>query len=157
MTSSLLQSGTAPSIVRRPHLRARPGFTLVELMIVTAILSMLAMLAVPQIMKAREKAMVAAARTDLRRALQAIEMFRVLNHGAMPDSVQQLEAVDFHESSEHIVCRFEKVAAAGIIPEHVIVQIRHRGTTHGVTSEYPIWEARIEELDLGPCTSVRGT
>lgn len=54
--------------------RAR-GFTLVELMIVIAIIGVLAAIAVPQFMKYRTKAYNAAAKHDLRVIQTAVEMF----------------------------------------------------------------------------------
>lgn len=133
---------------------ARPGFTLVELMIVTAILSILAMIAVPQITKARQRAMMTAARMDMREALRAIEMYRILNHGALPQNLQQMESVEYHESDQNVVCRFEVVTGGGE-PERVAIDIRHSRANRGVRSEYPTWEGRIDEVDLGSCSSVR--
>lgn len=134
--------------------RARPGLTLLELMLVTAILSILAMVAVPQIRKTRQRAMMTAARMDMREALRAIEMYRVLNHGALPQNLQQLESVEYHESDQNIVCRFEVVTGGGD-PDRVAIDIRHSRATRGMRSEYPTWEGRIDEVDLGTCSSVR--
>lgn len=123
-------------------------------MIVTAILSILAMLAVPQLTKARQAAMLTSARADMREALRAVEMYRILNHGALPPGLQQLESVEYHESENSVVCRFEVVTGEGG-QDHVAIDIRHSRSRRGVRSQYPLWEGRIDVIELGLCPSVR--
>ena len=122
-------------------------------MIVTAILSILAMLAVPQLTKARQAAMLTSARADMREALRAVEMYRILNHGALPPGLPALESVEYHASESSVVCRFEIVDDDGP-QDYVAIEIRHSRSTRGVRSHYPVWEGRIDVIDLGLCASV---
>lgn len=59
---------------------ARRAFTLIELLIVVAIISVLASIAVPNFLEAQTRAKVAAAHSDLRVMALAIEMYQVDNN-----------------------------------------------------------------------------
>ena len=56
-------------------MRSRQGFTLIELLIVVVIIGILAALAIPKYSNTREKAYVAAMKTDLRNLATAEEAF----------------------------------------------------------------------------------
>lgn len=68
----------------------REGFTLIELMIVTVILGVLASIAVPKIGNVRERGYFASIQQDFRRLGQNQEMYHVLNNG-YGNSVAALE------------------------------------------------------------------
>jgi len=76
-------SGTAAADSRRvgqaPHARVR-GFTLLELMIVVAILAIIASIAIPQYRSALRSARIVKCKQELRTISQAIDMFLATNH-----------------------------------------------------------------------------
>jgi prepilin-type N-terminal cleavage/methylation domain-containing protein len=62
------------------------GFTLTEMMIVVAIIALLAAIALPSFMRAREKARSAAFIGNLRAVRSAFEIYSIENHGYPPNS-----------------------------------------------------------------------
>jgi general secretion pathway protein G len=76
-------TGTAGADSRRvgqvPHARVR-GFTLLELMIVVAILAIIASIAIPQYRSALRSARIVKCKQELRTISQAIDMFLATNH-----------------------------------------------------------------------------
>ena len=74
------------------RLRKIRGFTLIELMVVVAIIAMLAVLIVPNVLDRLEDARVAAARTDISSLEQALKYYKIDN-GRYPSSEQGLQAL----------------------------------------------------------------
>ena len=73
--------------------RARSrAFTLIEVMVVVAILAVLAALIVPKVMSRPDEARVVAARQDIASLLQALKLYR-LDNGAYPTTDQGLMAL----------------------------------------------------------------
>jgi general secretion pathway protein G len=68
------------------------GFTLIELMVVIAILGILAALVAPNILGRKDEAMRVAAMTDIRNIEQALKMFYIDN-GFYPSTEQGLQAL----------------------------------------------------------------
>ena len=68
-------------------LRNRKGFTLIELMIVVAIIGILAAIAIPQFAAYRQKAYNSAAQSDLKNAKTGMEAFMADNQ-QYPDTMQ---------------------------------------------------------------------
>jgi len=68
----------------------RKGFTLVEIMIVVAIIALLAAIAVPNLLTARRTANEAAAKATVRSLSTAAEVYSTSHSGAYPDTVALL-------------------------------------------------------------------
>ena len=69
-------------------MKNRKGFTLIELMIVIAIIGILAAMAIPNFKKAREQAREKACYSNIRVLLGAIEMYN-MDHSVMMNSPNQ--------------------------------------------------------------------
>lgn len=69
-------------------MKNRKGFTLIELMIVIAIIGILAAMAIPNFKKAREQAREKACYSNIRVLLGAIEMYN-MDHSVMMNSPEQ--------------------------------------------------------------------
>ena len=68
------------------------AFTLIEVMVVVAILAVLAALIVPRVMSRPDEARVVAARQDIASLLQALKLYR-LDNGRYPSTEQGLRAL----------------------------------------------------------------
>ena len=68
----------------------RKGFTLVEIMIVVAIIALLAAIAVPNLLSARRTANDAAAKATVRSLSTAAEVFSTSNSGVYPANLAEL-------------------------------------------------------------------
>lgn len=66
------------------------GFTLVEIMIVVAIIALLAAIAIPNLLQARRTANDAAATANIRTLSTAAETYSAANSGTYPDTVPLL-------------------------------------------------------------------
>jgi prepilin-type N-terminal cleavage/methylation domain-containing protein len=124
----------------------RPGFTLLELMIVTAILAILAGVVVGPVLKARDRARDAAARVELRHAMRAIDFYEALN-ARLPETVAELASADFSFGPDIMVCGFTRVTGGGGNAGYVEVQVQHRGSRTLLETQHPAWSGRIEEQD----------
>lgn len=138
--------GAAPGV-----LRARVGFTLLELLLVTVILSLLAVIVAGPVGRARERAMHAAAKSELAQAIRAVEFYQGLNQGRLPATVADLAAVDYTPAPQVQVCRFVRTDAAVPAERYVTIDMRHRGSPRGVTTVYPSWQGRIDDKTITTC------
>ncbi|MFA5506354.1 MAG: prepilin-type N-terminal cleavage/methylation domain-containing protein [Vulcanimicrobiota bacterium] len=70
--------------MKRVPLRKNTGFTLIELMIVIAIIAILAAILVPNMVRARSRSQLTACTTNLRNIATALEMYNVDFSGRYP-------------------------------------------------------------------------
>jgi prepilin-type N-terminal cleavage/methylation domain-containing protein len=68
-------------------MRRRKAFTLIELLIVVAIIAILAAIAVPNFLEAQVRSKIARCRADMRTLMIAAESYRIDNNKYMPDNV----------------------------------------------------------------------
>jgi prepilin-type N-terminal cleavage/methylation domain-containing protein len=73
------------------------GFTLVEILVVIAVIGLLAAIAIPQFMTYRREAVDAEMKSDLRNASVAIEAYYT-KQSALPASLSEIAGYGFHPS-----------------------------------------------------------
>lgn len=78
--------------MKRPSPRRARGFTLIEILVVVAILAILGALIVPRIMSRPDEARVSAARLDVQALVQALKLYK-LDNGVYPSTEQGLKAL----------------------------------------------------------------
>jgi general secretion pathway protein G len=86
-----------PRTLRRPT----RGFTLIELMVVLAIIGVLAALIVPNVLGRADEARVTAARTDVGHLMQALKLYR-LDNQRYPSNEQGLQALVARPSADPV-------------------------------------------------------
>jgi general secretion pathway protein G len=86
-----------PRTLRRPT----RGFTLIELMVVLAIIGVLAALIVPNVLGRADEARVTAARTDVGNLMQALKLYR-LDNQRYPSNEQGLQALIARPTAEPV-------------------------------------------------------
>ncbi len=111
--------------------RHQNGFTLVELLIATVIISILAAIGIPQFSKTKEKAYDTAAMSDIRRAQLAAEDYFYANM-TYPASEVDLGWIP---SPGVTFTRWQLQTQNGVLSIHIHAQ--HAQSTHFYHSHYP--------------------
>ena len=81
--------------------RRQSGFTLIELMVVLAIIGVLAALIVPNVLGRADDARITAARTDVGNLMQALKLYK-LDNQRFPSSEQSLNALILKPTTEPV-------------------------------------------------------
>ena len=84
-----------------PSARRERGFTLIELMVVLAIIGVLAALIVPNVLNRADDARVTAARTDVGNLMQALKLYK-LDNQRFPSGEQGLNALILKPTTEPV-------------------------------------------------------
>ena len=87
--------------LNRSRARKQRGFTLIELMVVLAIIGILAALVVPSVLGRADDARVTAARTDVGNLAQALKLYK-LDNQRFPTAEQGLQALVVRPSAEPV-------------------------------------------------------
>lgn len=115
-------------------MRNRGGFTLLELMIVTVIIGVLASVAVASYAGLRERSKIAATRAELRNLLNAAETYRSIT-GLLPETLDILVNGGYHASSANIdYCDFSRDPGP---PEDLRIEAAHKGSNVHLVAQYP--------------------
>ncbi len=117
--------------------RNRSGFTLIEVLIVTVIISILAAIAIPKFAGTKEKAYDASAVADLRHLVEASEAY-FADHLQYPTALADL--TDWVPSKGVVVTTFE-----GNVTE-VHIHLGHQSSSHYYHIRYPTDE--IEKRNI---------
>lgn len=86
-----------PKTVADPALRTQHAFTLIEVLLVIAIIGLLAVIAIPQFIRYRSQAVDAQLKSDLRNAAVAVESYFTKN-SVYPASIAEVDGYGFRPS-----------------------------------------------------------
>jgi len=118
----------------------RKAFTLIELLIVVAIIAILAMIAVPNFLEAQTRAKVTRVRTDFRNILVAMEAYRTDNNNYPPDGNI---GTSWFNDIKPLCMLTTPIAYITSVPTNPFFDIRRSQATDGTTGvgNYAFWGA----------------
>ncbi len=119
-------------------MRNEGGFTLLELLFVVTIIGIIASIASPQMVESKVPAYDATAKSDLRNAMTALEMYNIKN-GTYPASESDLLSSGFSLSAGVSFTRYS-VETNGSVHMHV----QHVNSPNAWHAEYPEEGTQIE-------------
>ncbi len=117
------------------------GFSLIELLIVVAVIGVIASIAIPQMTESKVPAYDATAKADIKNAITAIEMYNIKN-GTYPASESDLLASGFSLSSGVSFTRYSLDTNNGIQSVHMHLQ--HAKSPNAWHAKYPEEGTQIE-------------
>lgn len=128
----------------------RRGFALVELLLVTVVLGLVATIVSPYVQRARERDLVTRMEADARDLARSVEIYTALNEGTWPTSVEEVrEAVPWTPAGDVAYCRFVPVPGSARREPYFMAVAGHPGTTMKVFVAHPLRGPRIIVFDSG--------
>lgn len=115
------------------HRRALQGFTLVELLIVVAIIAILASIAIPNLLQAQTRSKVARAKADVRSLATALESYHTDWNSYPPTPLDSLS-----DRTKRLTFLTTPVSYITALPNEVFVRQRRR-------EPYAFWSANLND------------
>lgn len=124
-----------------------------ELMIVTVIIGILAMMVAIPVNNARENAQITSVRVELRHVMTAIEMYAGAR-AEPPGSLDELVVVGYEPAHNIAYCRFEVVDIGPPADRYVLLEAQHIATKTRLRTRYPGHSGFEEIPAAGVCVDL---
>ena len=127
---------------RRPRPSRRSGFTLIEVLLVLAILGVIAAFVVPNLLGSQEKANINATKVNLKNFQSAVEQYAISHNGRLPEGSQE-EAVQVLQNPVSLDGREEQPILDQVPKDAWGEQLYYRypSTNQTMRSKPDIWSA----------------
>jgi hypothetical protein len=132
----------------------RRGVGLPVVLIITLVMSALALWGVTELRATREKRMVEAARRDITRMMDAVDEYQAL-YSTLPRRLGDLNKVGYREGGGMVVCLFAYNGGEKAGSDYLDMAIRHRSADSGAWTEYPAGQRMIKWMRIPDCKSAR--
>jgi prepilin-type N-terminal cleavage/methylation domain-containing protein len=130
-------------------MKRRRGFTLLEMMIVTVILGILAMVASIPIRQVRERAFISSIKQEVKNAVRAAAMYHAVNE-EFPEEIGDLS--DYYVPGGGAqFCVWTVTDGASPALDVIQIEAVHRGAETGVTTSYPTNNGVLTEKKMPNC------
>ncbi len=123
------------------QLEKNAGFSLIELLIVVAIIGIIAAIAVPSLLTSSKAPADATAKSDLRNVMTALELY-FLKNGTFPATVAELEATGFSLSPGVSFDTYKVETKDGVLTVHM--HVKHVDSANKWHARYPLEGTEIE-------------